>query len=318
MSTDPTVLHRLYLAQIGPDAIKQALTTVPPAQSKFDFRPFRDALSCCVCFTVPKHFRLLLSCVNGHLQCRDCLFYSNSGECVCFFFVYEFRNFIFIIFIFFSDRCSLCRSSSCYFKARGLQTILECGAVGDETCSFCAFSGPYGAVVAHERRVHTWRLSYLPIRNPKVGLTLDAMDWKSAITCAFCDQIFLPGQVLSSCLDGHILCSNCLPSQGVCTVGACDFLSNSRPHILEQLVLSIHQVQTFSCHTNGCQFRSTLVIVLAHQRVCSEPTLYNPRYNDFRKEPNCREDLIFFRHPTRHVEGSRVEPQRLPETITIV
>ena len=101
MSTDPTVLHRLYLAQIGPDAIKQALTTVPPAQSKFDFRPFRDALSCCVCFTVPKHFRLLLSCVNGHLQCRDCLFYSNSGECVCFFFCVRVSEFYFYYLYFF-------------------------------------------------------------------------------------------------------------------------------------------------------------------------------------------------------------------------
>lgn len=68
MSTDPAVFNRLYLAQVGPDAIKQALASVPVAQSKFDPRPFKEALSCCVCFSVPKHFRELLCCINGHFQ----------------------------------------------------------------------------------------------------------------------------------------------------------------------------------------------------------------------------------------------------------
>ena len=51
--------------------------------------------------------------------------------------------------------------------------------------------------------MHGCWLSYLPVKAPKIGLTLNVDDWKSAISCDFCDQLFLPGQQLSFCQDSH-------------------------------------------------------------------------------------------------------------------
>lgn len=93
-------------------------------------------------------------------------------------------------------------SPSFYFKQRGLGIVLEAGGTADESCSYCTFSSSYGAVVIHERRAHCYRLPYLPTRNPRVGLSLNVMDWKAAVTCAFCSQLFLPGQALSQCMEG--------------------------------------------------------------------------------------------------------------------
>lgn len=101
-------------------------------------------------------------------------------------------------------------------------------------------------------------------------------------------------------------------------MGSCDYLCVSRPHVLEQLVTLIHQIETFSCKTLGCQFRSSMVVVLAHQRICSDPAVFNPSYNDFRREANCREELIMFRHPSRVLEGARYETPRLSENVTLV
>ena len=101
-------------------------------------------------------------------------------------------------------------------------------------------------------------------------------------------------------------------------MGSCDYLSIGRPHALEQLVSAIHQVQTFSCPTSRCQFRSTLLIVLAHRRICSDPSVFNPKYNDFRRVPNCREELIMYRHPNRHVEGVRADVVHVSDNVTLV
>ena len=84
MSVDPTLFHRLYVSRVGPETIKQQLSTVPDPQIRFDHKVFYDLLCCSVCFGVPRHFRFILSCKSGNMFSKSVFLYVT--EVVSFFF----------------------------------------------------------------------------------------------------------------------------------------------------------------------------------------------------------------------------------------
>ena len=275
MSTDPTIFQRLYLANVSHNTIKQYIAMAPEPMVKLDNKQLADTIGCTICMQVPKHYKNILSCANGHIHCVGCQVYSQTAK------------------------CAYCRDPTVYFKNPKIQKIIENGIIAEESCFFCPIRASYPDIVIHERTTHKQRLPYIPHDNPRRTLNLNADDWKDTMSCSFCNQIIQPGTQLNSCQEGHVHCRECQPANKICTVEACDLLLKGRPHTLEQLIGLIHNVQTFSCPTPRCQFRSTIPIVLAHERICKDPHIYNPPYNDFRTTPNCREEIIQFKHPQR-------------------
>ena len=282
MTTDPKVLLRLHMANARPEVIKQLLRTVQNPIVPYDPELMEEALLCVVCYQVPRHFRWIRTCANSHIQCRDCTIQAGN------------------------DRCSYCRSEGIHYKQVGLTKILENNAVKQQKCNYCAKQGTIGEIRLHEMQKHRGQLTYIPHdRLPSTKLTLDIADWISIVTCDFCDSIFLPGEPLTQCVNGHSTCNRCRTLNNTCIVDQCDHMSRSRPRTLEKAVTLIHMVQTFSCSTGGCQFRSTILIVLAHVKICYNPT-FNLPFNDYRHTPNSTLEIIQFRRPAE-AEADRGE-----------
>ena len=152
---------------------------------------------------------------------------------------------------------------------------------------------------------HRGQLTYIDHDNrPSTSLTLDVADWIDIVSCNFCNQVFLPGEPLAQCVDGHTTCNRCRTLNNTCIVDQCDNLARSKPRTLEKAVEIIHTIQTFSCSTGNCQFRSTILIVLAHVKICYNPQ-FNLPYNDFRTEPNSTYDIIQYRKPNMAEHGQQ-------------
>ena len=273
MTTDSRVLLRLYMTNSPPATIKRILSKAPNPVVPYNPEPMEEALTCVVCYQVPRHYKWIRTCQNSHILCRDCLLYNG-------------------------DKCAYCRSESVYFKQERIAKILENNAVGTQTCNWCPKQGTHGTVKRHEIIVHPNKLSYISNeRPPRTRLSLNIDDWVNIIKCDFCTQILLPGETLVQCVEGHVICAKCKTSNSTCIIDQCDNVARSRPRTLEKVVEIVHTIQTISCNSEGCQFRSTILIVLAHGKICYNPRTHDLPFNDYRKEPNSTLEVIQYRRP---------------------